>query len=124
MSERIKSFLSDEIYFYTILILLVGVLSFGLGRWSVVTDVSDIKPQVVLTAQPAALVVSDSDNASTQPQTAENSQLVASKKGTKYHLRTCPGAKQMSDQNKIYFANEAQAKAAGYTRAKNCIFKN
>ena len=48
--------------------------------------------------------------------------FVASKSGTKYHALTCPGAKQIKESNKIFFAAETDAEAAGYTRAANCKF--
>ncbi len=47
-------------------------------------------------------------------------QYVASKSGTKYHLPWCPGAKQMKEENKIYFSSKEEAEAAGYTPAANC----
>jgi deoxyribonuclease-1 len=46
--------------------------------------------------------------------------IVASKNGTKYHLVNCSGAKSIKEENKIWFASEADAQAAGYTRAGNC----
>ncbi len=46
--------------------------------------------------------------------------VVASSKGTKYHYLNCPGAKQISEANKITFTSAKEAEAAGYTRAANC----
>ena len=45
---------------------------------------------------------------------------VASQKGTKYHLPTCPGAKTIAEGNKVWFASKAEAEDAGYTPAANC----
>lgn len=50
----------------------------------------------------------------------EDVRLVASKKGTKYHLPWCPGAMRMSEKNKIFFKNKYEAEKAGYEPAKNC----
>jgi len=47
-------------------------------------------------------------------------QVVASKNGTKYHLPTCAGAKQISDKNKVTFGSIEEARAKGYTPASNC----
>ncbi len=47
-------------------------------------------------------------------------QYVGSKKGTKYHLPWCPGAKTMNEANKIWFESKEAAEAAGYTPAGNC----
>lgn len=45
---------------------------------------------------------------------------VASKNGTKYHLPTCPGAKRIKEENKIWFDSKTEAEQAGYEPAKNC----
>ena len=46
--------------------------------------------------------------------------VVASKNGSKYHFLWCSGAKQIKEENKIYFNSEEEAVAAGYTLAANC----
>ncbi len=45
---------------------------------------------------------------------------VASKNGTKYHFPWCGSAKQIKEENKIWFKTKAEAEAAGYTPASNC----
>ena len=52
--------------------------------------------------------------------TEATGKYVASKKGTKYHLPTCSGAKTMSPENKIWFTTKEEAEAAGFTPAANC----
>lgn len=52
--------------------------------------------------------------------TEATGKYVASKKGSKYHLPTCSGAKSMSPENKIWFATKEEAEAAGFTPAANC----
>jgi hypothetical protein len=47
-------------------------------------------------------------------------QYVASKSGKSYHLPWCAGAKQIKEENKIYFNSKEEAEAAGYAPAKNC----
>lgn len=51
---------------------------------------------------------------------ASKRRYVASKNGTKYHLPTCPGAKRIKEENKIWFDSKAEAEQAGYEPAKNC----
>ncbi len=46
--------------------------------------------------------------------------VVGSKNGTKYHLPHCSGAGSIKEENKVWFASESAAQAAGYTRAGNC----
>ena len=45
---------------------------------------------------------------------------VASKNGTKYHLPWCGSAKQIKEENKVWFTTKEEAEAAGYTPASNC----
>ena len=56
-------------------------------------------------------------NTSTQTQTEV---VVASRNGTKYHLTSCSGAKQIKPENKITFSSFKEAEAAGYEPASNC----
>ena len=52
---------------------------------------------------------------------AKNSTIVVvSKNGSKYHLLWCPGAKQMKEENKIFFETSEEAQSAGYEPAANC----
>ena len=47
-------------------------------------------------------------------------QVVGSKNGKKYHLLDCPGAKAMTEKNKVFFETIALAESAGYSPAGNC----
>ncbi|MBU0750470.1 hypothetical protein KKH15_03050 [Patescibacteria group bacterium] len=47
-------------------------------------------------------------------------QYVASKNGTRYYLPWCGGAKQINEENKVWFTTKEDAERAGYTPAKNC----
>ena len=58
--------------------------------------------------------------ASAVTKTETNGAYVASRKGTKYHLPTCPGAKHISVANKVWFASKEEAAQKGYTPASNC----
>ena len=46
--------------------------------------------------------------------------VVASVNSDKYHYERCSGAKRISEKNKIYFENSAEAEKAGFTLANNC----
>jgi len=123
MYHRIKAFLADDSVFYSLLITLVGVTSFGLGRWSV--DERPVHTQTP-TIEMIQGVVSEMETAvpaldgAEAPSSATTGQYVASKNGSKYHLPWCPGAKQMKEENKVWFASKPAAEAAGYTAAANC----
>lgn len=51
----------------------------------------------------------------------ENS-FVASMRGKKYYLPTCPAARRIKASNRIWFRTEAEARAAGYTPSR-CVEK-
>lgn len=98
-----------------VLLILVGVISFGLGRQSVVTT--------LVSQQSAGIVLTESEfsNEVFPVVTTESSaKLVVSRSGTKYHLLNCPGASQIKEENKVYFDSKEQAAAAGYSPAANC----
>jgi hypothetical protein len=121
MYEKLKSFLADDAFFTVMLMILVGVISFGLGRQSSAENVRNATEN-----QPAGVVFTESVPAepvlpTVKPQKPISSaQVVASRSGTKYHLPTCPGAAQIKEANKIYFDSTELAEAAGYTPAANC----
>jgi hypothetical protein len=126
MLEKLKSLLTNDTVFYSILLILVAVASFGLGRQSVQSTVEPAtqvsapvvnyqeKPLNKPLISPESDPINDINDASVA--------VVASKTGTKYHLPTCPGAKQIKEANLITFDSVAAAKAAGYTPAANCKF--
>lgn len=119
MLEKLKSFLADDALFMAILLLLVGVVSFGLGRQSVVGEVVDLGR-----TSPAGIIFTEAPSlppADTAPLKQPGAgQVVASRSGSKYHLPNCPGASQIKQENKVYFDTIALAEAAGYTAAANC----
>ncbi len=132
MLQKLKSFLSDDTFYYGVLIVLVAGASFGLGRQSVVergaqSSLENNKNLVVTQPAPQAPAPTPTTTIPTpnDPQPAAvagavNGEVVASKSGTKYHLPTCPSAKTIKPANLISFATVAAAEAAGYTPAANC----
>lgn len=123
--ERLESWLTDDLTFTSIIVILVAVASFGLGRWSVVPASTPERP--VLVPEPVAMpaTVAEATRGAAEGSgsaAATAGALVASINGTKYHALDCPGAKQISEQNKLYFQSEQEARSAGYTPAANCAF--
>ena len=120
--DKIKQFLSDDSVFYGLLIALVAITAYGLGKHSNIEHIAQPQPaEVILTqseARPAPAAPATETTA--KPTPSESTQLVASKNGSKYHYLWCSGAKQMKEENKIYFDSVAAARAAGYTPAANC----
>src|SRR3989344_3380445 len=103
-------------FFISITIILVALLSFGIGRLTSVGNSEPIKIEhdtslTSKTSQTASVVSS---------LTIPKGSVVASKNGKKYHYPSCPSAKQISEKNKITFASPVAADASGYTLASNC----
>lgn len=105
MSEKLKSWLADDTLFILLLVILVAVVSFGLGRQSVMEE-----------RQQGSVV----QTALAEPVPTTGTRVVGSRSGTKYHLLDCPGTTQMKEDNKVYFDSIQLAEAAGYTPAGNC----
>ncbi len=118
--------------FIVLLVILLGALSFGLGRLSLLWQkhepirieksetaevprgsVEAASIAVPLSPPPAAPIV-------TPPPPKTTGTFVASKKGTAYHFPWCPGAKQIKEENKIWFETKAEAERFGYKPAANC----
>lgn len=128
MWEKFKSILADEQIFASILIILVGVISFGLGRTSISTPADTVETtRIELAPEPFIMPANDggavagvTTDSSGADVSAAAQRLVASKTGARYHLLDCPSAGQIKESNKVYFATPAEAEAAGYTKAANC----
>ncbi len=118
---RVKVYLAEPQVFSSILLVLVALTAFGLGRQSV--------EQVVQEAvAPAALEIGNgvkgeerTNSASTAPTTGTlSTYYVASRNGEVYHLPHCAGAKRISEANMITFKTKEEAEAAGLRPAANC----
>lgn len=91
-----------------LIVLLVALASFGLGRLSVLETV---RPPISIMNAPALA----------EPRGMHTGGLiVASRTGGAYHFPWCASAANIAPQNKIWFASEEKARAAGYSPAKNC----
>jgi hypothetical protein len=107
------------------MLVLVALCAFGLGRLSVIDEAGVAEKESVrfvmtdLSAAPPPFL----DNALNETESTATPNalvLVASRSGTRYHLPSCPGAKRIKAENRIYFQSRAEAEAAGYTPAANC----
>jgi hypothetical protein len=61
-----------------------------------------------------------SGSSTLEPGTEAQGVYVGSRKGTKYHLPWCAGARTISEANKVWFTSKEDAVAQGYTPAQNC----
>jgi hypothetical protein len=127
MLEKLKSGLANDTIFYSVLLVLVAVASFGLGRQSATSDSQSEKPLISTSnLSPAAVIEAVSPASTTKANPDPTSPVVkptavvGSKSGTKYHLPDCSGAKRIKPENLISFKSIAAAEAAGYSAAANC----
>lgn len=103
--EKIKPLEKDLIL--AAVIILVALISFGLGRLS---KIGERRIPVTIDQLPAASKLGvDVEKI-----------FVASKNGTKYHYLWCAGAQSIKEENKIYFSTTEEAQKAGYSPAANC----
>lgn len=118
--RRIKRGVAGDLV-VILIVILVGTAGFGLGRLSV-QDVQEGEIKIINPSQAASAATPlETSSDEVVPGTiVPGGQFVASKSGTKYHFPWCPGAAQIAEKNKIWFANEEEARAAGYTPAANC----
>ena len=110
-------------------VLLVSIISFQGGKAYML---SQINHSVKIDSAPVgdvfntANTTSDTQGANISSGVGGSAHLdfrvVVSKASTtkKYHFLWCAGANQISETNKIYFASDKEAIAAGYTLAGNC----
>ncbi|MDO8183772.1 MAG: hypothetical protein Q7T49_02200 [bacterium] len=100
-------------WFTGLVLILVAVAAFGLGRLS---TLKPVKTPIELIQAPAAVPNNNLDN----NKNLSSSQVVGSKEGSKYHYPWCGGAKQIKPDNLVTFESPAAARTAGYTPAGNC----
>lgn len=119
-------------YFLALVIILVAVLSFGIGRLTGGGKSDPVRIEYDSEISNSQFPISNEASAIKAINPTGNSKLkienstqgiVASKNSNKYHYSHCPGAKQIKEANKITFATTALAEAAGYVLAANCVVR-
>ena len=122
--KQLKAFCLREDVLLSGLIILVSVTSYTLGLYrggGLVTE--SVSSSVVKVASVSEAAGYESKRSISVPKETGNTGqegYVASKNGTKYHLPWCGSAKQIKEENKVFFGTKAEAEAAGYTPASNC----
>ncbi len=124
--DRLGLNLSHDI-FVILLIILVALASFGLGRLSVL-DNKKTPIRIESGGQMGSLL--DGSNAVSQntiqaetkgvPSVGASGTYVGSKTGKRYYFPWCATANRIAEENKVWFATKQEAEANGYTPASNC----
>lgn len=135
MTEKIKAWSESDTgkdILTVIIIILVGLGSFGLGRLSKANKGSGV--QIEYKTEPntdlGANVISGVGQVSSTSQKApKNANLrpangsvnfFASTRGSKYYSLDCSGGKTIKEENRIYFATRQEAEASGYELSSSC----
>lgn len=110
-----------EDVFIVLVIILVGLAGFGLGKLSAL-EKSRSEVKIRKTNFMSSASITNIPTSASAMIASENAQglLVASKTGQKYHFPWCAGASQIAEKNKIWFDSYEEAQKAGYTPASNC----
>ena len=138
--EKIKSFLESEKgkdITIVIIVILVGLGSFELGRLSKENNSGGVKIEYpdqnsTETANAVSAVggadvgpqnqnsrgITSATRTSSSPTTDKT--FFASSKGKKYYTISCSAGKTIKQSNRIYFSTGEEAEAAGYTLSSAC----
>lgn len=121
MLSQIKNFIkrNNTDIFIVLTVTLVALISFGIGRLTA-PKTEPIQIKNLEKADIEQLEIFAEQENSEDLKAEHRGKVVASSKSDKYHLPDCPGAKQISEQNKIWFDSIEAAEKAGYNPAGNC----
>ncbi len=134
ISSKFKALLTNHEVLLALLIMVVSLVSFLLGRLSVsplgaptsqnatILGVKEGEVPKKDEVTPAAEKVGSVTEGPAKSERAgvPEGGYVASKSGTKYHLPWCSGAKRIKEENKVFFKTKEEAEKAGYSPASNC----
>lgn len=116
-----RAFRAD--FFTAIVIIFVAFSGFGLGRLSALEGkkVPIFIERSFSFTPPSDEVISEKDLTSGKTiRNPSEKSFVASRSGTRYYFPWCGSASRIKEENKIWFASEAEARKAGFTPAANC----
>lgn len=124
--EKIKYFLESEKgknILIILVIILVGLGSFELGRMSVKEAKND--SNIGFSSQEANVIKSTQNKLLEQKYEFKGVDLngkeyFASKRGSKYYPFGCSAGKSIKEENRIYFSGEEEAIKAGYSKSSSC----
>ena len=123
--EKIKQFIDSDKgkdILVVIIVILVGLGSFELGRLSKENGSSGVKIQYndQNTAQPEKLTEMSAKITNTSTATVIGKNFFASSRGSKYYSTSCSAGKNIKEANRIYFTTGEEAEAAGYALSSAC----
>lgn len=103
-----------------LIVILVGLSSFGLGRLSKGNESAGIKieyPEGIV-GQEASVIKAINSSSNTTKSASGN--FFASSRGTKYYPAGCSAGKTIKLENRVYFNSSDEAEKAGYELSSSC----
>jgi hypothetical protein len=107
-------------------VVLISVISYNLGRIHTLQNAAIGAGESTLSTGASKAPIAHNSvvkpKVSPTPKVPRDPRVVASKASSSkvYHFTWCSGASRIKESNKLWFAGEAEAQAAGYTLAGNC----
>jgi len=126
--QKIKAFIDSKQgkdILIVLIVILVGLGSFELGRLSKGTGSTDgVKIEYTgksasQNLEASALSAEDNLQSNLAPVKSATSYF-ASNRGKKYYPAGCSAGKTIKQENRIYFKTTSEAEAAGYTLSSSC----
>ncbi len=116
--EKIKQFIDSEKgkdILIVLIVILVGLGSFQLGRLSKEDSSEGLKLDYTSTNQPKEL-----NQTANVISTISDKNYFASSRGSKYYSLSCSAGKTIKQENRVYFTTGEEAEQAGYTLSSSC----
>ncbi len=131
--QKIKAFIESEKgkdILIVIIVILVGLSSFELGRLSKggessgitieYTDQAGNQSASVISALEHSNILQNDKMSKNNNSTSAGKNFFASSKGSKYYSLGCSAGKSLKQENRIYFATKEEAEKAGYELSSSC----
>jgi len=115
-NSKIEPYKND--IFTAVVIILIAIVGFGLGRLSAIYE-QKTPINIEYLGGPQENKAS-ATHLSRQDETSGEKLYVASKNSDKYHFEWCSGAQRIKEENKIWFSSKEEAESKGFSPAENC----
>ncbi len=118
--EKIKLFIGSDLgrdILTVLIIILVGIGSFGLGRLSKKDPQNGLK----IGYRGGELKEANLTPLSIKNDSKASMAFFASNKGSKYYPLGCSAGQNIKTENRIYFETREEAEQSGYTLSSSCI---
>lgn len=113
-----KTGLDKETLLYLLVVILVGVSSFGLGRIS--TEEILIEDREIMIENNESVQSEDVDISSSEINLSTEKRYIASKNGKMYYSLGCSGASRIKPENAVWFKTREDAEKSGFLFSATC----